>query len=136
MFEQGRPLTIQERTLFQPYFALIVLDSARIVDGSVGANVPFWLRTDMCAVVLWHRIYFRMGVYQLNTKRGLELLAHELTHVSQFLHGMTVFKYLWSCRKGYIKSQYEIEAYAKGRLISNFFTNKHFKARRNATMQA
>ncbi len=121
MFEQGRPLTMQERMLFQPYFARIVVDRARIVDGSAGANVPFWLRTDMCAVVLGHRIYFRTGVYQPKTKRGLELLAHELTHVSQFLHGMTVFKYLWSCRKGYNKSQYEIEAYAKGRLISSFF---------------
>lgn len=121
MFEQGRPLTMHERRLLQPYFAHIVLERARIFDGSTGGKVPFWLRSDMCAVVLWHRIYFRAGAYQPNTKRGLELLAHELTHVSQFLHGMTVFNYLWSCRKGYLKSQYEIEAYAKGRFISSFF---------------
>jgi hypothetical protein len=114
MFEQGRPLTAQEQEVFKPYFAQIVIDKARIIDGSV----PFWLRSDMCAVVLGHRIYFRAGYYQPYTPRGAELLGHELTHVSQYLHGMTIFKYLWSCRYGYYKSAYEIEAYAKGGLIA------------------
>lgn len=117
MFEQGRPLTLQERGLFKPYFANIVMEQARVVDGSV----PFWLRRDMCAVVLGNKVYFRAGVYQPNTKRGAELLGHELTHVSQFLHGMTLFGYVWSCRKGYHNSPYEIEAYTKGRLIASNF---------------
>jgi len=121
MFEQGRPLTAQERIIFKPYFAQIVIEQARIIDGSFGGSVPFWLRRDMCAVVLGHRIYFRAGYYQPNTKRGAELLGHELTHVSQYLHGMTVLKYLWSCRNGYFKSAYEVDAYAKGRLISDNF---------------
>lgn len=117
---KGRPLSLQERTLFSPYFAQIVIDEARIIDG----KVPFWLRRNMCAVVLWHTIYFRAGAYQPNTKRGAELLGHELTHVSQFLHGMTLLNYVWSCRYGYYKSAYEIEAYAKGQLIAaNFATN-------------
>ena len=120
MFEQGRPLTVQEHALFKPYFAHIVLEKARIIDGSVGGRVPFWLRRDMCAVVLGYRIYFRHGTYVPNTKQGAQLLGHELTHVSQFLHGMNVFKYIWSCRKGYMQSQYEIEAYAKGALIANY----------------
>ncbi len=78
----------------------------------------------MCAVVLGRTIYFRAGAYQPNTKRGVDLLGHELTHVSQFLHGMTLLKYVWSCRNGYYKSTYEIEAYAKGQLIAaNFATN-------------
>ena len=115
--QKGRPLTLQERALFKPYFANIVLEQARIVDG----RVPFWLRRDMCAVVLGKRVYFRQGAYLPNTKRGAELLGHELTHVSQFLHGMTLFKYVWSCRKGYRQSPYEIEAYAKGRLIAKYF---------------
>ena len=117
----GRSLTVQERTIMQPYFAHIVLERARIVDGSVGGRVPFWLRRDMCAVVLGNTIYFRAGYYQPNTPRSASLLAHELTHVSQFLHGMTLFKYVWSCRKGYMQSPYEIEAYAKGRLIAQNF---------------
>ena len=117
MKETGRPLTQQELHIFKPYFAQIVLEKARIIDGSVGGRVPFWLRSDMCAVVLKNRIYFRAGAYQPNTKRGTELLGHELTHVSQYLHGMTIWKYCWSCRKGYTKSTYEIEAYAKGCLI-------------------
>jgi hypothetical protein len=118
MFEQGRPLTLQERALFKPYFAHIVMEHARIIDG----KVPFWLRRNMCAVVLGEKIYFRAGAYLPNTKRGAELLGHELTHVSQFLHGMSLFGYIWSCRKGYMQSQYEIEAYAKGRLIATNFS--------------
>ena len=123
-FEQGRPLTVQERTIFKPYFAQIVLDKARIVDGSVAGSVPFWLRRDMCAVVLNNHIYFRAGAYQPNTGHGAELLGHELTHVSQYLFGMTVVKYLWSCRYGYRNSSYEIEAYTKGRMVGvNFSEN-------------
>lgn len=121
MFEEGRPLTLQERSIFKPYFAQVVIEQARIIDG----RVPFWLRSDMCAVVLGKKIYFRAGVYQANTKRGAELLGHELTHVSQFLHGMSLFDYIWSCRKGYMQSHYETEAYAKGLLIaSNFNADK------------
>ena len=116
---EGRPLTLQEHTIFKPYFAKIVLERVRIIDGSFGGRVPFWLRRNMCAVVLGERVYFRVGVYQPDTKRGIELLAHELTHVSQFLHGMTLWRYIWSCRYGYRNSPYEQEAYAKGHLIAN-----------------
>jgi hypothetical protein len=115
VFDSGRPLTVQERTNFKPFFANIVLERARVIDG----KVPFWLRRNMCAVVLGECVYFRRGVYQPNTKRGVELLGHELTHVSQFLHGMTLWRYVWSCRRGYFTSIYEQEAYAKGRLISS-----------------
>ena len=121
MFEQGRPLTVQERALFKPYFAHIVLEKARIIDGSVGGRVPFWLSNKMCAVVLGRRIFFRAGAYQANTKQGVQLLGHELTHVSQFLHGMTILSYIWSCRNGYMQSPYEIDAYAKGHLIAKNF---------------
>jgi hypothetical protein len=123
MFDRGRPLNAQEREIFKPYFSQIVIEQARIIDGSVGGSVPFWLRRNMCAVVLGQRIFFRAGAYQPNTKRGVELLGHELTHVSQFLHGMSLLKYLWSCRNGYMQSPYEIEAYAKGRLIAAIYAN-------------
>jgi Domain of unknown function (DUF4157) len=112
--DAGRPLTLQERTIYKPFFANIVLERVRIIDG----RVPFWLRRDMCAVVLNERIYLRKGVYKVNTQRGAELLGHELTHVSQFLHGMTLWRYVWSCRHGYRNSIYEQEAYAKGHLIA------------------
>lgn len=115
--KQGRTLTPHELTRYSPYFAAIVLEKTRIFEGTV----PFWLRRDMCAVVLKNRIYLRKGSYQPDTPAGVALLGHELTHVSQFLHGMTWFKYVWSCRKGYRGSVYEIEAYEKGRLISANF---------------
>ena len=114
---QERVLTAQEKYIFKPYFAENVIDEARIVDG----YVPFWLPKNKCAVVLLNRIYFRDGVYQSNTKSGVALLGHELMHVSQFLHGMSLLAYCWSCRFGYRKSRYEIEAYAKGEWISANF---------------
>ena len=117
MSDNGRPLSLQERSIFKPFFAQIVLDKARIVDG----RVPFWLRRGMCAVVLGERVYLRAGVYKPHTQRGVALLGHELTHVSQFLHGMTLWRYVWSCRRGYYNSIYEQEAYAKGFLIGNSY---------------
>lgn len=117
VMKQSRPLTFEEQLIFKPYFARCVIEQARIIDG----YAPFWLRRDMCAVVLGPCIYLRLGVYQANTKAGVELLGHELMHVSQFLHGMNWLKYCWSCRYGYRKSQYEISAYAKGRLIAANF---------------
>jgi hypothetical protein len=117
MFREGRALSLQEKVIFRPYFAHIVLEQVRIIEG----QVPFWLRPSMCAVVLRNRIYLRSGVYLPNTRSGVELLGHELTHVSQFLHGMTILSYLFSCRKGYAQSRYEIEASTKGTLIAKHF---------------
>jgi hypothetical protein len=115
--EVGRALTHQEIQIFRPYFAQIVLEKARVVDG----KVPFWLRRGMCAVVLGTCIYFRPNYYQPNTKSGVNLLGHELTHVSQYLFGMTWLQYFWSCRYGYNKSIYEIEACTKGDVIARNF---------------
>jgi len=114
MRQQGRPLSLNERNTFKPYFPQVVIEQARIIEDAV----PIWLRQNMCAVALQHRIYFRAGAYQPDTKRGIALLGHELVHVSQFLHGMTLLKYIWSCRYGYQHSAYEIEAYAKGAMIA------------------
>ena len=114
---QGRPLSVQEHAALKPYFNACVLYETRIADG----RVPFWLRHDMCAVVLGNTIYFRAGYYQANTPQGLSLLGHELTHVAQFMHGMTTFDYIWSCRKGYTQSPYEVQAYAMGARIAQDF---------------
>ncbi len=116
-YKAGRPLSQEERHLYQPYFARNVIEQARIVDG----YVPFWLRKRMIAVVIKHRIYFRPGVYQPNTKAGVALLGHELMHVSQYLYGMNWLKYLWSCRHGYRNSPYEVAAYEKGAVIAANF---------------
>ncbi|MDI1310358.1 MAG: DUF4157 domain-containing protein [Methylotenera sp.] len=113
MREQGRPLSLAEFQLYKPYFKHETLIKARLIEG----YTPFWLRKSMCAVVLGHRIYFRQHAYQCNTTRGVELLAHELTHVEQYLSGMNVFKYLWAARRGYRQNPYELEAYAKGAAV-------------------
>lgn len=113
-----RPLSQAELDLYHPYFQPQTLASVRIVEG----RVPFWLRGNMCAVVLGCRIYLRAEIdlprtYQPGTAKGIELLAHELTHVEQYLSGMTIFKYLWASRHGYRNNPYEMEAYAKGTLV-------------------
>ena len=71
----------------------------------------------MYAVVIGETIYFRTGYYQADTLHGSILLGHELMHVAQFLQGLTVFKYVWSCRNGYMQSPYEVQAYAMGARI-------------------
>ncbi len=112
----ARSLTVHERTVFAPYFGSDVLQAARIIDG----RVPFWLRRDMCAVVLYNRIYLRAGAYQPGTPQGMALLGHELMHVAQYLAGMTIWHYVWSCRHGYRNSPYEVQAYAAGdRILTN-----------------
>jgi len=113
-----RSLSEAELSFYQPYFQQRTLELARIVEG----NVPFWLQSRMCAVVLGCRIHLRAEldrprIYQPCTAAGVELLAHELTHVEQYLSGMTIWKYLWASRKGYRKNPYEIEAYEKGAMI-------------------
>lgn len=113
MFEKGRPLTASERIIYQAHYQPSTLLVVRIIEG----HVPFWLRNNMCAVVLGRRIYFRAGVYKPDTLAGIELLAHELTHVEQYLSGLTIVKYLWASRYGYRQNPYEVEAYAKGAYV-------------------
>ena len=113
MFEQGRSLNLVEFQRYQPYFKAQTLQKVRIFE----ERVPFWLNRSMCAVVLGHRIYFRSGSYRMNTPQGIALLAHELTHVEQYLSGMTILKYLWASRHGYRKNPYEIEAYKNGAAV-------------------
>ncbi len=120
---EGRPLTALEREVCQPYFKADTLIKARIIEG----HVPFWLSQRMRAVVLGHRIYFRKGAYLLGlqpTIADMCLLAHELTHVEQYLSGMTVIKYVWASRHGYRQNPYEIEAYAKGHYVSAQISDK------------
>ncbi|PPD52469.1 MAG: hypothetical protein CTY12_06475 [Methylotenera sp.] len=114
MGKRGRKLSPAEWQIYKPYFSPEVLHYTRIVDG----HTPFWLWPSMCAVVLQQKIYFRAGYYQPSTLQGIALLGHELTHVEQFLQGMTIWHYLWECRHGYVKNRYEVAAYAKGAMIS------------------
>jgi hypothetical protein len=123
MVSEGRPLNPLERALCMPFFRAETLGKARIIEG----KVPFWLSYRMRAVVLGHKIYFRQGAYLQGSQLTLGdvcLLAHELTHVEQYLSGMTVIKYLWASRHGYRQNPYEIEAYAKGHYIATQIDDK------------
>ena len=53
---QGRSLTVQERTIMQPYFAHIVLERARIVDGSVGLGSRFGCAV-ICVPLCWVTLF-------------------------------------------------------------------------------
>jgi hypothetical protein len=122
--QYGRPLCAFECEILSPYFKKETLDKARIIQ----EHVPFWLNKRMCAVVLGHTIYMRKGAYSKALQPSLTdlaLLAHELTHVEQYLSGMTIAKYLWASRHGYRQNPYEVEAYAKEALIAAEIGSKH-----------
>ena len=106
----GRALTPSERARYAPFFDAELLAAVRLFDG----RVPFWLRPCMLGVTLGTRIHFRSGAYHPDTLDGIELLGHELVHVRQFRDGMTVWGYLWACRRGYRRNRYEVEAYQHG----------------------
>jgi hypothetical protein len=108
-----RALTPFELDMFEPHFDAEVLHQARLIDG----HVPLWLRPDMNGVTLKTRIYLRPGAYQANCADSIELLAHELVHVQQYLGGMTLWRYLWACRRGYWRNPYELAAYAQAARI-------------------
>lgn len=113
----GRPLCAAEKAFYQTYFAAELLGSVCVHED----RVPFWLRPDMNAIVLGRHIYFRPGAYVAGSAPGVELLGHELVHVAQYAQGMTVWKYLLACRKGYGCNPYEVEAYAKAARIREDF---------------
>lgn len=117
----GRTLTCDEHSFFANYFPSEILDSIIVYVG----KVPWWLRKDMAGVTLRNKIYLRAHAYVPNTASGMALLGHEITHVQQFFEGMNYRKYLWSCRKGYCHSPYEIEAYATGAAIRNDFVREN-----------
>jgi hypothetical protein len=103
-----RALTALEHLRYAPHFAPELLKAVTVVEG----RVPFWLRPDMRGVTLGLRIYFRPGAYCVQSAQGIELLAHELVHVQQFLSGMTLWRYAWASRRGYRRNPYEVAACA------------------------
>lgn len=111
--KHARSLSAKEHSLLAPYFAEKTLTNVRVCEN----HAPFWLYRQMHGVALGCHVYFRPSVYLPNEPCGLALLAHELTHVEQYLSGMTILKYLWASRHGYHQNPYEIEAYAKGALV-------------------
>ncbi|MEO1946057.1 MAG: hypothetical protein ABGW96_00680 [Methylophilaceae bacterium] len=52
----------------KPSFVKNVIEQARII----GGYVLTWLRRDVSAVVLKHRIYFGCGIYRPSMERGVE----------------------------------------------------------------
>jgi hypothetical protein len=111
--DNGRPLTDDEKANYKGQISDQALDAARIHDG----NTPWWLRKDMAAVTIHDDIYIRSGEYVPDTAGGVELLGHELTHVVQYEHGLTIFKYMLASIRGYNSNRYEVEAYSSGAQI-------------------
>jgi len=104
---------------FKPFFSGELLESVILFD----SHVPWWLPRRFEAMTLKTRIFMRPGAYHSATPAGLELLAHELTHVRQFADGMSYFKYLWSAVRGHSKSIYELQAFENAATI-----RKHYDA--------
>lgn len=107
MHAKSRKLNLYERQVLEPYIHPADLDAAILHIGVV----PFYLLKRFSGITRGNHIYFRAGAYDGTTAAGLALLAHELVHVGQYREGMNWLTYLWSARRGYFKSVYEIAAF-------------------------
>lgn len=108
MHTKPRKLNPYERQVLAPYIHPADLDAALLHIGVV----PFYLLKRFSGITRGNHIYFRAGAYDGTTAAGLALLGHELVHVGQYREGMNWLSYLWSARRGYFKSAYEIAAFA------------------------
>ena len=124
--KKARALNATELALLTPYFNESLLKSVEMIEGAV----PFWLQKQMAGVVLGNMIFLRqplqLASLPLNSLalknaqiylNDIEMLAHELVHVTQYAAGMSVLKYLWASRHGYYQNPYEMEAYDKAAQI-------------------
>lgn len=105
---QSRKLNAYERQALQPYIHPADLDAAILHVGVV----PFYLLKRFSGITRGNHVYFRAGAYDGTTAAGLALLGHELVHVGQYRQGMNWLTYLWSARRGYFNSAYEMAAFA------------------------
>jgi hypothetical protein len=115
-----RPLTAREKCLLSPYIPEVDLENTDLRDG----KVPWYLRKKFDGITRGNKIFFRPGVYESDTVDGIALLGHELVHVGQYREGMNWLKYVWSTRKGYFNSKYEIPAYDIQAQIQREFTDE------------
>ena len=94
----------------------------------IPGKVPFYFRFVSKAyegITRGNDIYFRPGVYDPSTIKGLAKLGHELVHVGQYRNGMTWAQYWWASRHEYDpNNQYEKPAYDKQDAIENTMTKE------------
>jgi len=108
-----RELTEREKEIFKLWIPGDILNRARIRE-----KAPWFLPKSFWGITLYNVIYLRE--YDPENIQSLSALGHELTHVRQYAEGMTIFSYLLSCKSGYLKSAYELEAYEIQRNIREF----------------
>jgi hypothetical protein len=108
-----RKLTSGEKEFFKSWFSADILDRARVTE-----KAPFFLPGSFYGITLYNVIYLRR--YNPDDIYCLSMLGHELVHVRQYAEGMTIMSYLRSCKKGYSKSCYEMEAYEMEHQIRKF----------------
>lgn len=120
---QGRPLSDSEKDVLRRYIPEVDLNNARLHVG----EAPGYLPKNMEAIARGSDIYFRPGVYDPCTARGISRLGHELVHVGQYRQGMNWVLYLLSNAKGYDEaSRYEKPAYDMENLIRQDLENTGF----------
>lgn len=115
-----RPLTESEKRYLAPYIPSTSLNTA---DLRVGEPMPWYAPKWATAITRGNRIYFSNPHQAFNTPEDLGLLGHELVHVGQYANGMNVADYLWSVRRDYYDSKYEIAAiWIEERIIRDLTT--------------
>lgn len=110
--------------LLAPYFKAVgefkgldlndIIIHEGLPETGLGGQIVKNAKGDVHAITLLHNIYFKPGLYAANLD-GIELVAHELTHVKQqYLHGIAGFaaEYLKDYGKNKAAGMDDFDAYA------------------------
>ena len=89
-----RPLTACEKSLLAPYVGTNDLNNADLHTDGIPWYIHMFQSGDVIGTTIGNKIYLKAGQYDPGTVEGLALLGHELVHVDQYAHGMTVAAYL------------------------------------------
>jgi len=108
-----RPLTACEKSLLAPYVGTNDLNNADLHTDGIPWYIHMFQSGDVIGTTIGNKIYLKAGQYDPGTVEGLALLGHELVHVDQYAHGMTVAAYLRELVRNGAgrKNRYERPAY-------------------------
>ncbi|MFP5223575.1 MAG: DUF4157 domain-containing protein [Acidobacteriota bacterium] len=106
--KEVRKLTEYERRMMKEAgFTDEQLDPITLHIGGGHPSMP----KSMDAITYDDNIYFRDGVHDPNSAKGLAFLAHEIQHSVQWRNGMTVPSYVANSVGGYKNNKYEKDAF-------------------------
>lgn len=136
----GEQLPQCAKTILAPHFPTLYLERTRIYT-YIPAVIAYFAKISIGAITIDEEIYFNHRGYDSNTQSGydptimdgIEIIAHELTHTTQYKNYKTIAGYGWDYRKqfnenkekgmsdndAYKDIRFEIDARANANRIMN-----------------